>query len=67
MEKMNPRISVEYNVNATVVSFVDEKILEEKDIRDLERSLLSVINENEVAGVNLVLDFTNVKFISTLF
>ena len=63
MAQMNPRIAVDYTDHATVVSFTDEKILEEKDVRDVEQSLASLIEQGE--GIVLVLDFTNVKFMSS--
>lgn len=63
MEQIKPRISVEYTKNATVIVFVDEKILEENDIQALQESIMSVI---EQAGrINLILDFCNVRFLSS--
>jgi anti-sigma B factor antagonist len=63
MADMKPRISVEYAENATVVSFVDEKILEEMDIRALQETIMSVIEQSK--GINLILDFGNVRFLSS--
>jgi anti-sigma B factor antagonist len=63
MAQMSPRIAVEYTDNATIVNFTDERILEEKDIRDVEQSLASLIEEAD--GIVLVLDFANVKFMSS--
>jgi anti-sigma B factor antagonist len=63
MAEMKPRISVEYADNATVVSFVDEKILEEMDIRALQGTIMSVIEQSK--GINLILDFGNVRFLSS--
>ena len=63
MAEMKPRVSVEYADNATVVSFVDEKILEEMDIRALQETIMSVIEQSK--GINLVLDFANVRFLSS--
>ena len=63
MAEMKPRISVEYADNATIVSFVDEKILEEMDIRALQETIMSVIEQSK--GINLVLDFGNVRFLSS--
>jgi len=63
MDQIKPRISVEYSENATIVVFTDEKILEERDIQDLQESIMSVI---EQAGcIKLILDFSNVKFLSS--
>ncbi len=63
MVPIKPRIGVEYAENATIVTFTDERILEEKDIRALQESIMSVI---EQAGrINLILDFCNVRFLSS--
>ena len=63
MTAIKPRISVEYAGNATIVSFADEKILEESDIKTLQESIMSVIDQAE--RINLVLDFGNVRFLSS--
>ena len=63
MAEMNPRITVEYDDSATIVTLLDEKILEERDVRQLESSLISLIEEAK--GLSLVLDFSNVKFMSS--
>ncbi|HLB74086.1 MAG TPA: STAS domain-containing protein [Sedimentisphaerales bacterium] len=64
MAQNKPRISVEYADNATIVSFVDEKILEEMDIRALQETIMSVI-ESASGGMNMILDFGNVRFLSS--
>lgn len=63
MEQLKPKISVEYGKNATIIAFTNEKILEEKDILSLQESIMSVIDQSE--RINLVLDFANVKFLSS--
>jgi anti-sigma B factor antagonist len=63
MEPVKPRISVGYSENATIVSFVDEKILEESDILALQESLMSVIDQG--GRIKLILDFGNVQFLSS--
>ncbi len=63
MEKIKPRISVKYAENATIVAFTDEKILEENDIKSIQQSIMSVIAETK--GGNVILDFENVKFLSS--
>lgn len=63
MEPIKPRISVEYAENATVVTFTEEKILEDKDIQSLQDSIMSVIEQSE--QIDLILDFSNVKFLSS--
>ena len=63
MAKVRPRISVEYKDNATIIGFTDEKILEETDIRALQDSIVSVIEQAD--GITLILDFGNVKYLSS--
>ncbi|MGA1980584.1 MAG: STAS domain-containing protein [Sedimentisphaerales bacterium] len=64
MASIKPRISVEYAENATIVTFTDERILEEKDVQALQESIMSVI-ESASGGINLILDFRNVRFLSS--
>jgi anti-sigma B factor antagonist len=63
MSTIQPNISVEYVKNATIVSFTDEKILEEKDIHSLQESIMSVIEQAE--QIHLIIDFSHVKFLSS--
>ncbi len=63
MAKIKSRVSVEYTDNATIVTLADEKILEEKDIRALQESIMSVIEQT--GPINLVLNFSNVRFLSS--
>ena len=64
MAEIKPRIGVEYAGDATIVTFTDERILEEKDIKALQESIMSVI-ESATGGINLILDFGNVRFLSS--
>ncbi len=63
MAQMNPRVSVAYEDKATIVTFTDEKILEEKEVRELEQALASLIEQAD--GITLILDFSNVRFMSS--
>jgi anti-sigma B factor antagonist len=63
MTSLKPKVSVDYSERATIVTFTDEKILEERDIIELQESLNGVIEQ--VEKINLVLDFTPVKFLSS--
>jgi len=63
MTSLKPRISVEYGEGATIITFTDEKILEERDILELQESLMGVIEQGE--KTNLILDFSAVKFLSS--
>ena len=64
MAAIKPTISVEYAGNATIVRFTDEKILEERDIKVLQESIMSII-ESASGGINLILDFGNVQYLSS--
>lgn len=63
MAAVRPRISVEYAENATIITFTDERILEERDIQALQESVMSVVEQAE--QINLILDFHNVRFLSS--
>jgi anti-sigma B factor antagonist len=63
MAASKPSINVEYAGKATIMRFTDEKILEEKDIKALQDSIMSVIEQAE--RINLILDFGNVRFLSS--
>ncbi len=63
MAEIKPKISVEYAGEATIITFTDEKILEEKDIKALQESIMSVIEQAK--RINLILDFGNVRFLSS--
>jgi anti-sigma B factor antagonist len=63
MAEIKPRISVEYAEKATIISFTDEKILEESDIKALQDSIMSVVEQTE--RIKLILDFGNVQFLSS--
>jgi len=63
MAAIKPRISVEYAENATIITFTDERILEERDIQALHESVMCVVEQAE--QMNLILDFHNVRFLSS--
>jgi anti-sigma B factor antagonist len=62
MEQLKPRISVYYAQNATIVTLTDEKLLEDDDIKALEESIMPLVDDSQV---NLVIDFSNVQFLSS--
>ena len=64
MAAIKPKISVKYAGNTTIVSFTDEKILDEKDIKDLQESLMAII-ESASGKISLILNFGNVRFLSS--
>jgi len=63
MTEIKPKISVKYSGNATIITFTDAKILEEKDIRLLRQSMMGVVDQ--AGRINLVLDFCNVQYFSS--
>ena len=63
MDQVHPKISVEYEGEATIATLTDEKILEESDIQALEGSLMPLIESSE--RINLVLDFCKVQFLTS--
>ena len=63
MAAIKARISVENVSRGVIITFTSEKILEEREISALELSIVPII---EQAGVpNIVLNFENVKFLSS--
>jgi anti-sigma B factor antagonist len=63
MAAIQPRISVEILAKGTMITFTNEKILDEAEIVALERSILPIIEQAKIP--NFVLNFTNVKFLSS--
>lgn len=63
MAEIRPNIGIEYSDEAVIVTFTDRRILEEKDIRALQESIMSVVDQSE--NIRLVLDFANVEFLSS--
>ena len=65
MEPKEASIKVEYGTEVSIVTFDDENILEEQQIKQLEQALLPVITENQER--KLVLNFEKVRFMSSAF
>jgi len=63
MDTIEPKINVGYVGDATVVTFSEEKILNEQDIRDLQERIMSVVEQTR--QIRLILDFRNVRFLSS--
>jgi anti-sigma B factor antagonist len=63
MEPTNSKIFVHHIEDTTVVTFNDEKILEPEYIKELEESIMLVLEQ--ARRLNLVLDLCNVKFMSS--
>ncbi len=65
MEFKEPKLKVEYGTEVSIVTFADENILDEQQIKRLEQALRPVIKEN--LNRKLVLNFENVRFMSSAF
>ena len=63
MKSAKPKITVEYEDDATIVGFTEDKILEEAEIQRLQDAIGSLIEQTE--KIKLVLDFKNVSFLSS--
>ncbi len=63
MAEIKPSVCIQYVEQATIVTFSDHQILEEKNIRVLQETIVSVVDECE--GIHLALDFCNVEFLSS--
>ncbi len=63
MDQVQPKIAVEYDKNATIVTLTDERILDESEVQALANSLMPLVEEAD--GINLVIDFGNVKFLTS--
>ena len=63
MEQEQSRITTEYGIDLTFVTFEDEKILEEAQIRELQKEIEPVIDKNK--DNQLVLNFANVRFMTS--
>jgi anti-anti-sigma factor len=61
----NPVVKIENGTDVTIVTFQEENILEEQQIRKLERLILPVIRDRP--DKRLVLNFENVRFMSSAF
>ena len=63
MDRSNPNLSIEYIDGVTVAVPTDVKILEEEQIQSLEKTFMSLIEQN--TGVQLVIDFSGVQFLTS--
>ena len=63
MEELESKIKVEHLIDKIWITFNDESILEEHQIKKLESAIVPVINEN--GSGELTLNFCNVRFMSS--
>jgi anti-sigma B factor antagonist len=65
MDPAESKIFVQHGIDVTIVTFHDEEILEERQIKELEESIMPTVEKAQ--RENLMLDFSNVRFLSSAF
>lgn len=65
MAQKDSRVKIEFGEQVTIVTFQDENILEESQIKKLEQTLLPIIKEK--GEHKLILNFVNVRYMSSAF
>lgn len=63
MDRSNPNLSIQYIEGVTVAVPTDAKILEEEQIQSLEKTFMSLIEQN--TGIRLLIDFSSVQFLTS--
>lgn len=63
MAQNRSKVKVEYGIDVTFVTFNDERIVDEEQIRELREEFEPVIEKNQQK--KLVLNFANVKFMTS--
>lgn len=63
MKQKQKRIKVEYGLEVTIVTFNDESILDEEQIKELQESLRPIIEKNK--DNQMVINFANVRFMTS--
>lgn len=58
------RMMIQYGEDATTVTFTQERIVDEEQVRDLQETLKQVIEQSK--NKQLVIDFTNIKLINSV-
>ena len=62
MENIGEKIFVEHRGETTVITFMNEKIIDQAYIQELQESIMVVIEQSRE---KLILDFCNVTFMSS--
>jgi len=65
MEKNEPELFVQHTEDLTLVTFQNEEILESTFIQQLDKSLMTVVEDGRCQ--KLLLDFSNVQSMSSAF
>ena len=63
MKEEQSAIEVEYGINVTFVTFTQERIVDEQQIRELHDAFQKVIERNQ--SNRLILNFANVEFMTS--
>ncbi len=63
MEQEQSRIIVESGTDVTIVTFTEERIVDEEQIRELQESFEPIIEKNQ--DKELILNFVNVRFMTS--
>jgi len=63
MGQEQSRIIVESGMDVTIVTFTEERIVDEEQIRELQESFGPIIEKNQ--DKELILNFANVKFMTS--
>ena len=70
LDEQKPQISVDYKKGATIITFMNEKILDDYDIQSLADSIFGLLDEApssaaEPRQINLILNFHPVEYMSS--
>jgi anti-sigma B factor antagonist len=65
MDPTSSSIFVQHFPDLTVLTLQDERIVDEGQIREIERSVMLVVEQ--ARRLNMTLDFCNVRFLSSAF
>jgi len=63
MEQEQSKIMIESGMDVTIVTFTEERIVDEEQIRELQESFGPIIEKNQ--DKELILNFVNVKFMTS--
>ena len=63
MEQEQLKIIVEFGTDVTIVTFTEERIVDEEQIRELQESFEPIIKKNQEK--ELILNFVNVRFMTS--
>jgi anti-sigma B factor antagonist len=63
MEQEQSKIIVESGIDVTIVTLTEERIVDEEQIRELQKSFGPIIEKNQ--DKELIINFINVKFMTS--